>query len=146
LQFGLVTTRSPMKNLWSGSLVLGILLASGQASSASPLGLWQAKDGGIIKIAECGQGLCGFIEHIAPGQATTDINNVDVSKRDRSLTGVPVLISMKLDAASRWSGQLYNPRDGRTYSGKLIEMGPSTIRIEGCWLMFCDGEDLNRLK
>jgi uncharacterized protein (DUF2147 family) len=126
--------------------MLALLLASGQATSASPVGLWQAKDGGTVKIAECGQGLCGFIEHIAPGQAARDKNNADASKRGRLLTGVQVLISMKPTGTSRWSGQLYNPRDGRTYSGNLIEEGPSRVRVEGCWLMFCDGEDLSRLK
>jgi uncharacterized protein (DUF2147 family) len=128
------------------SFVLAVLFASGQAVCASPVGLWQAKDGGIIKIAQCGQSLCGFIEQVAPGRATTDLNNVDRTKRDRPLAGVPVLISMKPNGSSQWSGQLYNPRDGRTYSGNLIEEGPSRIRVEGCWLMFCDGEDLSRVR
>lgn len=135
-----------MKKVWCPLFVLAVLFANGRATFASPIGHWRAKDGGIIKIAECGQGLCGFIEHTAPGQATTDMNNVDRTKRDRPLAGVPVLISMKPNGPSHWSGQLYNPRDGRTYSGNLIEDGPSRVRVEGCWLMFCDGEDLSRVR
>ena len=135
-----------MKNLRYGPLVAAVLLASSGASAASPVGLWLAQDGGKIKIGECGQGLCGFIEQTAPRRAITDKNNADPSKRNRPLKGAQVLISMKPNGPSRWSGQLYNDRDGRTYSGNLIESGPSRIRIEGCWLMFCDGEDLTRLK
>ena len=30
--------------------------------------------------------------------------------------------------------------------GNLIELGPSTIRIEGCWLLICSGEELTRVE
>jgi uncharacterized protein (DUF2147 family) len=128
------------------------LSASGQASSASPLGLWQAKDGAKIRIEPCGQNLCGFISQTNPshdpvtGQMVKDKNNADPAKRNRPLVGVQVLISMQPNGASKWSGQVYNDDNGRTYSGHLIELGPSSIKIEGCWLMFCDGEDLTRIK
>ena len=121
------------------------LIASGHSSSASPVGLWQAKDGGKIRISACGQNLCGFITQTNPPQAK-DKNNVDPAKRDRSLVGVQVLMSMKPNGASKWSGQLYDDNTGRTYSGNLMELGPSSIKIEGCWLTVCDGETLTRIK
>jgi uncharacterized protein (DUF2147 family) len=121
------------------------LIASGEPSSASPAGLWQAKDGGKIRISACGQNLCGFIAQTNPPKAT-DKNNADPAKRNRPLIGVQVLISMKLNGASKWSGQLYDDNTGRIYSGHLIELGPSSIKIEGCWLMVCDGESLQRIK
>lgn len=134
------------------SLACVLLSASGQASFASPLGLWQAKDGAKIKIEACGQNLCGFIAQSSPshdpviGQIVKDKNNVDPAKRNRPLVGVQVLISMQPNGASKWSGQVYNDDNGRTYSGNLIELGPSIIKIEGCWLMICDGEELTRVK
>ena len=123
-------------------------IASGEPSSASPVGLWQAKDGGKIRISACGQNLCGFIAQTSPkaGQMVRDKNNADPAKRNRPLVGVQVLISMKPDGASKWSGQLYDDDTGRIYSGNLIELGPSSIKIEGCWLMVCDGESLQRIK
>ena len=141
-----------MKLLRLASLVSIVLSIGGQAGLASPLGLWQAKDGAKIKIESCGQSLCGFIAQISPshdpvtGQLVKDKNNVDHAKRNRPLVGVQVLISMQPNGASKWSGQVYNDDNGRTYSGNLIELGPSTIRIEGCWLMICDGEELVRVK
>ena len=141
-----------MTSLRLASLVCVALSANGQASFASPLGLWQAKDGAKIRIEPCGQNLCGFIAQTNPsqdpvtGQIVKDKNNADPAKRNRPLVGVQVLISMKPNGASKWSGQVYNDDNGRTYSGNLIELGPSSIKIEGCWLMFCDGEDLTRIK
>jgi len=76
----------------------------------------------------------------------TDKHNVDPAKRNRPLVGVEVLISLHHDSPSKWSGQLYNDDDGKTYSGNLIENGPSSIRIEGCWLGICGGDDLTRIK
>src|SRR4051812_18416040 len=91
------------------------LIASGEPSLASPVGLWQAKDGGKIRIAPCGQSLCGVIAQTNPPQAK-DKNNADPAKRNRPLVGVQVLISMKPNGASKWSGQLYDDNTGRTYS------------------------------
>jgi uncharacterized protein (DUF2147 family) len=56
------------------------------------------------------------------------------------------LISMHHDGPTKWSGQLYNDDDGKIYSGNLIENGPSSIRIEGCWLGICGCDDLTRIK
>jgi uncharacterized protein (DUF2147 family) len=126
--------------------------AGGRASFASPLGLWQAKDGAKIRIESCGQNLCGFIAQTSPshdpvtGQIVKDKNNADPTKRNRPLVGVQVLISMQPNGASKWSGQVYDDDNGKTYSGNLIELGPTSIKIEGCWLMICDAENLTRIK
>jgi uncharacterized protein (DUF2147 family) len=42
---------------------------------------------------------------------------------------VPVLISMRPDGPGRWTGELYNMDDGKTYSGNLIEVGPDAVRM-----------------
>ena len=133
-------------------LVLVALCICDQSSFASPLGLWQAKDGSKIRIEPCNQNICGFIAQTNPShdpasvQTLKDKNNVDPAKRNRPLVGVQVLISMQPSGTSKWSGHVYNDDNGRTYSGHLIELGPSTIKIEGCWLMICGGEELVRVK
>lgn len=43
-------------------------------------------------------------------------------------------------------GQLYNEDDGNVYPGRLLELSPAKIRIEGCALGICGGEELSRLK
>jgi len=60
--------------------------------------------------------------------------------------GVQVLIGMFPNGPGKWSGRLYNPDDGQTYAGHIIEQGPSNIRIEGCALGICGGENLARVR
>ena len=45
-----------------------------------------------------------------------------------------------------WAGRLYNDDDGKTYDGKLKELGPKEIRIEGCAGALCGGQELARVK
>ena len=141
-----------MKMLALAALAAAGLAASGETGSASPVGLWLAKDGAKTRIAPCGRNLCGFIVQSSPqidpatGRPMTDKNNADSAKRHRPLVGVEILISMHHDGPAKWSGHLYNDDDGKTYAGNLIEQGPSSIRIEGCWLGICGGDDLTRIK
>jgi uncharacterized protein (DUF2147 family) len=136
----------------SASLAAACLAASGDAGSASPIGLWLSKDGAKIRVRPCGPNLCGFIvqfsSQIDPttGRPFTDKKNADPAKRDRPLVGAEVLISMHYEGPTKWSGQVYNVKDGQNYSGNLIEIGPSSIRIEGCWLGICGGQELTRVR
>ena len=56
------------------------------------------------------------------------------------------LMGMRPTGPGKWTGRLYNVEDGNTYTGHLIELGPDTIRLEGCALFFCGGEHLTRVK
>jgi uncharacterized protein (DUF2147 family) len=141
-------------NLLATSLLaIGLLAGAGIApAAADPSGLWRAKDGGTTRIARCGAALCGTLVSVVPatdpatGQPMTDRKNRDPSKRGRPLVGVQVLIGMQPSGPAKWSGQLYNPDDGGTYDGHIIEQGPSNVRIEGCALGMCGGENLTRVK
>src|SRR5215472_12466581 len=141
-----------MHALLSAILAAACFLASCEIGLTSPVGLWLAKDGAKIRISPCGRNLCGFIVQPSPqidpatGKPFTDKNNADPAKRNRLLAGIEILISMHHDGPARWSGQLYNDDDGKTYSGNLIEQGPTSIRIEGCWLGVCGGDNLTRIK
>jgi uncharacterized protein (DUF2147 family) len=134
-----------MKKLLLAALCAAAFIASGEPGFSSPVGLWRAKDGAKIRIGACGRNLCGFIAQSSQPNMT-DKNNADPTKRNRPLVGVETLISMRPNGAGRWSGRLYNDDDGMTYPGNLIELGPSTIRVEGCALGICGGDELTRLK
>ena len=129
-----------------------VLIASVESLRASPIGLWLSKDGGKLRIVVCDDGLCGFVAGTNPpndpatGRPFTDKNNPDPAKRNRPLIGVRTL-SLRPDGTGRWSGSLYNDDDGGTYSGSLIELGPTRIRIEGCALaIMCGGEEVTRIE
>jgi uncharacterized protein (DUF2147 family) len=134
-------------------LLLFLLLAAASATQASPVGLWRAKDGAQIRVAGCAkERLCGFVATTSPrldpetGKPPVDTHNPDPAKRKRPLVGIAILIGMAPSGPGEWSGDLYNQDDGRTYKGKLKELGPRAIRIEGCAGALCGGEDLTRLK
>jgi hypothetical protein len=46
----------------------------------------------------------------------------------------------------KWSGQLYNVENGQTYVGHLLELDGRTIRVEGCAIGICGGQNMTRLK
>ena len=96
--------------------------------------------------------MCAVIASVKPpldpanGSPWTDKNNADASKRNRPLVGVEVLNGMRPSAPRKWSGQLYDADRGQTFSGNLIEIDQTTIRIAGCALFICGGEELHRVK
>jgi uncharacterized protein (DUF2147 family) len=120
---------------------------------ADPIGTWLTEGGkSRIRIADCGGALCGTIVWLREpndpetGKPKTDKNNADSGKRSRPLIGVPIVLSMKPNGPSKWSGQVYNAEDGKTYSGNLTEQGPNSVRLEGCALggLVCKGQNWTR--
>jgi uncharacterized protein (DUF2147 family) len=102
-------------------------------------GVWLVKDGSTMRIRNCGDGICGYIASNASTPA-------DSSESHRSMIGVQVLSSMRPAGPGKWTGRLYNPKDGNSYTGNLIEVGPDAIRIEGCMFGICGGENLVRAR
>jgi uncharacterized protein (DUF2147 family) len=102
-------------------------------------GVWLVKDGSTMRIRNCGDGVCGYIASNPPAPA-------DSSQGNRSMIGVQVLSSMRPAGPGKWTGRLYSPKDGNTYTGNLIEIGPDAIRIEGCMFGICGGENLVRAR
>ncbi len=130
--------------LWLG-------LAIGPARAADPKGLWLTGDADAkIRIAKCGAGLCGTIVWLkepndpATGQRLTDRRNPDEAKRKRPLVGIMILLNMAPNGPDQWAGPIYNSDDGNTYQGKITLQGPATLRVEGCLLAFCGGENWSR--
>lgn len=128
-------------------LVLGIAVAVGlfasTALAADPSGLWLTEDGSAkIKIAMCGANVCGTVAwlqepHDTNGKPKVDIYNADTSKRSRPIIGVPVILSMKPAGADKWSGDIYNAEDGKTYNASLTLSGTDKLVVQGCVTVFC---------
>ena len=117
-----------------------------QASRTSPVGEWLVEDGeGQIRIEECGANLCGYVT-AAKNPNDKDRKNPDPSLRSRSVIGMPVLIDMK-PAGNRWKGNIYNVKDGGTYSANISMKGEDKLRVEGCAFggMICGGQSWSRV-
>jgi uncharacterized protein (DUF2147 family) len=111
------------------------------AFAADPTGTWLTEEGkATVRVADCGGVLCGKIVSLKEpndpqsGKPKIDKNNADADKRSRAIIGVQILIGLKPDGANKWSGQVYNPEDGKTYAASVTLPNASTIKVQGCLL------------
>jgi uncharacterized protein (DUF2147 family) len=147
LQRPRITTRSLT---YCGILFSAGLFSAGlsPAFAADPTGDWKVEDGvAHIRVAECGGSMWGAVawEQIPGG---IDKNNPDATKKARPTLGIVTLIDMKKNAANdKWSGQVYNAKDGKFYKS-TIKLGDTSdeLEIEGCVLGFlCGGQTWTRV-
>src|SRR6202158_870943 len=117
------------------------------ALAADPTGDWRVADGvANIRVADCNGSMWGAVVwEKTPGGR--DINNPDVSKRNRPTLGMPILIDMKKKAGvDQWEGKVYNAKDGQSYSSTIKPVGSDQLEIQGCLLGFlCGGETWTRV-
>jgi uncharacterized protein (DUF2147 family) len=127
----------------------GVVLATGaySALAADPTGDWQVADGvANIRVAQCNGNMWGVVawEKVPGGK---DSRNPDPSKQSRATLGMPILLAMKKKAGvDTWEGQVYNAKDGQTYSATIKPVGTNQLEIQGCVLGFlCGGETWTRV-
>jgi uncharacterized protein (DUF2147 family) len=134
---------------------LGVLTAAflapcgqSQAASGDPSGFWYKPDAereSKIQVFKCGRGktqLCAKIVWLknpndSTGKALHDVRNENPSMRGRPIVGLPLFTNMAQSAPETWSGQIYNPEDGHTYSATLTLISRTEIKLRGCkaWLL-----------
>jgi uncharacterized protein (DUF2147 family) len=103
--------------------MIGLLMAGSVACWAQRgvMGNWATPDGSVVKVAECGSEVCLTVVKVRPAApAKTDVQNPDASLRSRSLCDLRIGSGFKAEGADAASGgKLYDPKSGRTYSGKF---------------------------
>jgi uncharacterized protein (DUF2147 family) len=134
---------------YSGFLLASALLTSAPAPAlaADPTGDWKVADGvANIRVAQCNGSMWGVVawEKVPGGK---DTNNPDPAKQTRATIGMPILIDMKKKpGVDAWEGQVYNAKDGQTYSSTIKPIGNDQLEIQGCVLGFlCGGETWTRV-
>jgi uncharacterized protein (DUF2147 family) len=137
------------RNLLRTLAYSGIVLATGLAPAlaADPTGDWRVADGvADIRVAECNGNMWGVVawEKVPGGH---DKNNPDASKQNRPTLGMPILLDMKKKpGADQWEGEVYNAKDGQTYSSTIRPIGSDQLEIRGCVMGFlCGGETWTRV-
>ena len=135
-------------------LILSILLASTftiqqvQTAEESIVGYWLAPQS-IFEIKNCDGALCAeivqiFVEDGLDPKSILDSKNMDPELQSRPLIGINVLEGFygEFNAKNTLKGgRIYNPRDGKTYKSKLHRLDNGNLRVEGCVLFICDGEE-----
>src|SRR4051812_5568662 len=137
--------RSTARALAFSSLIL--TASAGTLLAADPTGDWRVADGvANIRVAQCSGNMWGVVvwEKIPGGR---DKNNPDAAKQSRPTLGMPILLEMKKKpGVDAWEGQVYNAKDGQTYSSTIKPVGSDQLEIQGCVLGFlCGGETWSRV-
>ena len=135
-------------------LILSILLPStfiiqqAQTAEESLLGYWLTSHS-IVETKNCGGALCAeivqlLVEEGVDPKSILDSKNMDPELQTRPMIGIDLLegFNLELDAEnSLKGGRIYNPRDGKSYKSKLRLLDSGNLRVEGCVLFICDGEN-----
>lgn len=119
--------------------------ASFAANGDDILGVWnnQEKDA-KIEISQCGDQYCGRIVWLkvpnypegsnegVPGAPKVDHNNPDKNLRNSPVIGLQIVHDFSFAGGNKWSnGRVYDPKNGRTYSGKLTLVSPAQLNLRG---------------
>ncbi len=141
-----VSTRRRAARTALAALLLGFLADPAPAQNAGDLsGVWQTEtSGSTVRIARCGAGYCGTVA-ATPGPGL-DSQNPDAALRSRKLVGVQIM-QAGTPSGEGFEGSLYNPKDGKTYSGSLTPKGPDTVEVAGCVLsVICKRQTWRRMR
>jgi uncharacterized protein (DUF2147 family) len=132
--------------------MLGLAIAAGLAAvaiaTAGPVraserelaGRWATEGfGSIVEFRPCAgtsPEVCGHIAWLwapAPeGRPRIDRNNPDPALRARPLVGIEIVSGLRETSPGVWTGgRLYNPDDGRTYTGSARLKG-GLLELKGC--------------
>ena len=131
-------------------ILLNIQLLEGLEKTI--IGYWLTSES-VVEVKSCGDQICAEIVHLLVEEgidpkSVLDENNTNANLRTRSLIGINLLegFNNKIDSNnSIKDGKIYNPRDGRFYKSKLKLLNNGNLKVEGCLLFFCDGEEWSPL-
>jgi uncharacterized protein (DUF2147 family) len=123
---------------------LTLMAGAPLAFASGAAGTWAMQSGKVtVNVTECGSALCGRIvalkEPISKidGKPKIDRENPNPALRARPLIGLSILVNMKAAGGGKWQGAIYNPDDGRTYSGS-VKLEGAVMKVQGCVLnLFC---------
>lgn len=107
------------KFMLAGAALLALSVSQANAADAS--GVWLRDNGhSRIRIAPCGPALCGSVVWLRDSSGNSKV-------------GQRVFYNMKPSRSNQWSGNAFNPDDGKTYNGKMTLSG-NTLTTSGCVL------------
>jgi uncharacterized protein (DUF2147 family) len=154
------------RNLRHAAVLAGLALipawSTGATAGMLVEGTWVTPEQAEMTIAPCGEVLCGTLskivitqEHVqqygseAEGikvEDLTDMFNEDPALKSRPMLGLQILTLRATENPWRFEGEIYNPRDGKTYAGSMEVMGADTVVLKGCALyILCQEQTWTRV-
>ncbi len=129
-------------------VIMGLILLSSAtvyAGADDVMGVWlnQEKDA-KIEIFKCNEKYCGKIVWLKvplypadssegiPGTPKLDHNNPDSKLSKIPNLGLIIVHDFVHSGKAKWvDGKVYDPKNGKTYSGKLTLVSPSQLNLRG---------------
>jgi uncharacterized protein (DUF2147 family) len=135
-----------MRAVWTAVVAATLISSGGVSAGPDPLvGTWMTEErDSKVRVAPCGKAYCATI--VWAKKALTDDKNPDPSLRNRGIVGVQLTRNMVPDGAGTWTGSIYNPEDGKTYSASMTLKGPNGLQVSGCVLggLICGSDTWTR--
>ena len=129
-----------------------VLVAAPMAfADIDPDGIWRLTNGSVtVKVVHCGANICANIVALASpnypdGTPLLDALNPNKALRKRPVMGLPVISDMVKSGTNQYKGFIYNADDGGYYRATAT-LTDKTLKLKGCWLVFCRDNDFVRLK
>ncbi len=136
-----------MKNVISAVFII-ILLAAMPAYAASGddiLGVWNnGEKDAKIEIFKCAEKYCGKIVWLkvpnypedskagVPGTPKLDHHNPNLSLKAKPILGLEIVHDFIYKGVNKWAeGKVYDPKNGKTYSGKMTLVSPNQLDLRG---------------
>jgi uncharacterized protein (DUF2147 family) len=114
-------------------------------------GIWLTQAGDAkVRVSRCGAGLCGTVVWLrdpidsATGKPQIDDKNENPAMRNRRIIGISLFIGMHAAGPHKWSGQIYNADDGKTYASTVTFQEGDKLEVQGCVGSLCGSETWSR--
>jgi uncharacterized protein (DUF2147 family) len=109
------------------------------------LGVWNNEEHDAkIEIFKCGEKYCGKIVSVKepnypagskegePGTPRLDGKNPEITKKSMPIIGLQIVSDFILDGENAWKGgTVYDPKNGKTYRGKITLVSPNKLNLRG---------------
>ena len=109
------------------------------------LGVWDNQEKSAkIELFKCGEKYCGKIVWLkepnypegsgegVPGTPKLDNNNPDPDQRKTPRLGLAIVRDFVHAGENKWvDGKVYDPKNGKTYSGKMTLVSPKQLEMRG---------------
>lgn len=118
--------------------VAGLMALPDTAAASEATGVWRMENGRVtVRVSRCGSNLCGTVVGLKKprddkGRPRLDKENPNPSLRKRPVIGLTILSNMKPRGDGYWTGTIYNPDDGNTYTSNMTLQNANTMRVKGC--------------
>jgi len=134
-------------------MTLAVAPCTRAQTSGEVSGIWLTQAGDAkVHVSKCGGGICGVVVWLrdptdpATGKPQVDDKNPNPSLARRPIIGLPLFSGMRAAGPNKWSGQIYNADDGKSYASSISVAGPDSLRVEGCVGALCGGETWSRTR